>query len=86
MPIADEWRELWGRIQRRMIRAGDVLSILALDAAILAFAYLIVRLVGALAGSGNRVYDAARTVSAGVFLVLYLVWVAGDVWDFLRRK
>ena len=64
-----EWKELWERVQRRLIRTLDVLSILALDAALLVFAYLVVRIVEALAGSGNRFYDAARQVSAAVFLV-----------------
>jgi hypothetical protein len=86
MPVADQWHELWQRIQRRVIRAADVLSIIALDAVILLFAYFLVRLVEALAGSGNRFFDAARAVSAPVFLVLYLVWVIGDVWDFLKGR
>lgn len=81
-----EWKNLWERIQRRLIRAIDVLSILALDATLLAFAYLVVRIVEALAGSGNRFYDAARQVSAAVFLVLYLAWVGSDVWEFLRKR
>jgi hypothetical protein len=86
MNTAYEWRGLWERIQRRVIRAADVLSIMALDAVILIFAYIVVRLVGDLAGSGNRFYDAARIVSAAVFLVLYLVWVAVDLWEFLTRR
>lgn len=81
-----EWRELWERIQRRMVRAADVLSILLLDAILLVFAYLVVSIVEALAGSGNKFYDAARQVSAVVFLVLYLAWVGNDVWDFLKRR
>jgi hypothetical protein len=81
-----EWRRLWQRVQRRAIRALDVLSILALDAILLVFSYLVVRIVEALTGSGNRFYDAARAVSGVVLLVLYLAWVGNDLWEFLRRR
>ncbi|HEV2382320.1 MAG TPA: hypothetical protein VG206_21345 [Terriglobia bacterium] len=81
-----EWRRLWQRVQRRAVRALDVLSILALDAILLVFSYLVVRIVEALAGSGSGFYDAARAVSGVVLLVLYLAWAGSDLWEFLRRR
>jgi hypothetical protein len=84
--MIEDWKGLWERLQRRLIRVVDVLSILALDAILLLFAYLVVRIVEGLASSGNRFYDAARHVSAVVFLVLYLAWVGSDVWEFLKKR
>lgn len=80
-----EWQQLVLRLERRLVRTIDVISILAMDAVLLGFGYLVIRGAEALSGSGNKFFDAARVVSAGLFLLLYLVMVAYDFWDFLKR-
>ncbi len=79
-----EWHELGQRFLRRVIRTLDVITILSLDSVILAFGYVLIRAAAALSGTGSRFFEAAREVSAGLFLLLYLVWIFFDLRDFLK--
>jgi hypothetical protein len=62
----------------------DVVNIMVSDAVILVMGYLVIRGAESLPGSNSKVFAAAKEISQGVFLVLYLAWVIFDLWDFFR--
>jgi len=78
------WKTLRDRLRRRFIRTIDVISILGLDAVVLAVGYAVIRVAEALSGSANKFFEAARVVSGGLFLLLYLVLVFFDILEFFR--
>jgi hypothetical protein len=81
-----QWQKLLADLELRLIRTLDVIGILVLDAVVLAVGYLVIRGAEILSGSDSRWFAAARLVSEALFLVLYLLLVAYDLLDFLRRK
>jgi hypothetical protein len=84
--MGHEFRSLAGRLGRRFIRVLDVISILVFDSAILGVGYALIRLLAHFANSGSRSFDAARKFSEGLFLVMYLAWVAFDLWDYFVEE
>jgi hypothetical protein len=89
-PAAD-WRALWNRVQLRLITALDVVSILICDAVILGAGYVIINLTEHLDGSrwSPRVlafFETARSLSAGLFLLLYVVVVGFHLWRFCTHE
>jgi hypothetical protein len=74
------------RLRGRVVRVLDVVSILVLDFAIIGVGYGLVRLLAHFANSGSRSFDAARKFSEGLFLVMYLAWVALDLWDYFGEE
>lgn len=84
MGFREDWRSFAERLNKRLIRALDIASILILDAVILLIGYGLLWLVDSLTYSGNSYFSVAVEVSGGTFLLLYLVFVVGDLWDFLR--
>jgi hypothetical protein len=81
-----EWQDLFSRLERRLVRTIDVVSILVFDSVIIVGGYGLIRGLEALSGSSNPFFDAARHVSAAVFLLLYLTWVSQDLIGFWRGK
>ncbi len=79
------WRDFVHRLELRFIRLLDVVNILVFDGVILGCGYAIIRLAEGMQRTGNRFFDAARSVSAGVFLLLYLVWTARSYCKTLRK-
>jgi hypothetical protein len=80
-----EWQQLGLRLEKRLVRTIDVISILLLDAVLLALGYAVIRSAEALSGSGNRYFEVARTMSGMLFLLLYLVMVIYDFKEFVKR-
>ena len=80
-----EWSEFADRLRHRTIRVLTVVSILLFDAAILGVGYVVIRLASLLSSSGNQFFEFAREASAAVFLLLYLVWVIYDLYDWMRN-
>lgn len=81
-----DWKEFGDRLRRTAIRTLDVIKILLFDAVVLAVGYVVTRVAAGLSGSGSRLFEFAREVSGGVFLLLYLAWVIHDMIEFFRRK
>lgn len=86
MALREEWRHLSERLNRRLVRTVDIASILLLDAVILLFGYGLIWLVETWTDSGNSYVAVAVEISGGTFLLLYLVFVVGDLWEFLRSS
>lgn len=84
--MRSEWRQFLARVEKRLIRMLDVITILVCDSVIMAGGYGLIRIAEALSGSGNEFFNAARHISAGVFLLLYLVWLYIDLTEFWKRK
>jgi hypothetical protein len=80
------WRNLGWRVQARFITAIDVLSILLLDGVILAGGYGVIRLTEYLSDSASTFFEAARQLSAGLFLLLYAVTVCFHVVRFIKQE
>jgi len=86
MGFREEWRGLAERLNQRLIRALDIASILLLDAVILLIGYGLLKLVDSLTDSGNSYFSVAVEISGGTFLLLYLVFIVRDLWDFLQSS
>lgn len=86
MALREEWYHLGERLNWRLVRTLDIASILLLDAVILLFGYGLIWLVETLTDSGNSYFAVAIEISGGTFLLLYLVFVVGDLWEFLRSS
>ncbi|RMH19494.1 MAG: hypothetical protein D6696_10445 [Acidobacteria bacterium] len=82
--MGSEWRGLGGRLERRLIRAIDVVSILVVDAIILLFGYGLHWVIEKTTTTDSLLFSVARDISHGTFLLLYLVWVGWDFFDFLK--
>jgi hypothetical protein len=79
-----DWPALWDRIQARTIRVIDVISILLIDAIIIAVGYAFTRFAAHFAHSGSQFFDAARRFSEGAFLLLYVAMVFFDLYEYVR--
>jgi hypothetical protein len=82
--LDQDWLNFLNRLKRRLIRVLDVLSVMVFDGVILGIGYALVRVAETLTGSGSGFFEAARKISSGVFLLLYVTWVGFDIWDFLK--
>ena len=81
-----EWQALGNRVEKRLIRALDVLSTLVFDSVLLLGGFLSLRLAELLPGAHSWLFDAARTISAWAFVLLYLIWVGKDLVEFWKEK
>jgi hypothetical protein len=63
----------------------DVLSILVLDAVVLLVANGLIVLVEYFTRGENVFFKAAKDLSHGSFLLLYVAWVAWDIWEFVKQ-
>jgi len=86
MALREEWSHLSERLNRRLVRTVDIASILLLDSVILLFGYGLIWLVESWTDPRNSYFAVATEVSGGTFLLLYLVFVVGDLWEFLRSS
>jgi hypothetical protein len=77
--MRQRWNDFFDRLETRLIRVLDVLSILLFDATIIGFGYFIIHMTELLSESHSKFFDAAREVSSGVFLLLYLMWVGNSL-------
>lgn len=86
-----KWEELGERLQQRLITAIDLLSILISDAVILTAGYFLLALVSwatskPLKDGEAAFFEMAHGISAGLFLLLYVVLVAFHVQEFVSGQ
>jgi len=85
--LSEQWVALWGRVQRRAIRVIDIVTILIADGLIMALGYRLVRFgTHFLSNSGSTFFDAAKEVSEGVFLLLYMAFITFDIGEYVRSE
>ena len=84
--MSADWPALWERIQVRTIRVIDVISILLIDAIIIAGGYAFIRFAAHFADSGSQFFNAARKFSEGAFLLLYVAMVVFDLIEYVRLE
>lgn len=84
--MSSEGQKFLSGLRQRFFLALEVLSILIFDSVILGFGYLLFRYAAVLVGSRSILFDVAKEISAALFLLLYLAWVAFDFRDFLKRR
>lgn len=86
LPALDGFPALGARFKLRLIRTLDIGGALVLDAVVLVIGFVIIYLTDRLGGDhSNSFFTAARMISHGFFVVAYLVLVAGDLIESLRR-
>lgn len=81
-----EWFSLGERIKRRLIRVLDILSILFCDLIVIGIGYGVIRLARLLSGPESKFFNIARQLSEAAFLILYVIMVFIDCWEFLMRE
>lgn len=84
--MSTSWTLLNSRLQKRAIRALDILSILSLDGLVLVAGYLLIRGVEQLAGAKSEFFHFASQLSHALFLLLFALMVFFDVRDFLAEE
>jgi hypothetical protein len=84
--MSSEWEGLGHRLQRRAARTIDVLSILFFDALVLIAANGLILLLERFTSDRNDFFRAAKDLSHGSFLLLYVFWVGWDVWEFVKHS
>lgn len=90
----NEWHALLERVQRRVITALDLISILICDAVILGAGFGVISVTehfrapdqGAWSARVLAFFEVARDLSAGLFLLLYVVVVGFHVWRFFKQE
>ena len=80
--MANKWNDFGARLNSRIIRGLDVISILIFDAIIPIIAYLVIRVIDQLQGGENAFFAAAKAISSVVFLLLYVAWIFCDLREF----
>jgi hypothetical protein len=88
---ANKWALVRGRVEDRLITAIDLLSILILDAVILAAGFLMIAQTGHLnpddlPHDAIAFFETARRLSAGLFLLLYVVFVSFHIYRFFTTE
>jgi len=78
------WTDLGMRVEKRIISALDVASILLLDSVILLLGFLVVKGAERLADPPNRFFDVVVQISHGAFLLLYLAFAGRHLWEFIK--
>ena len=64
----------------------DVASILLLDAVVIGLGYGLTRVFEHFRHSESKSFEAARRVSEGLFLLVYLAWVVFDLFEYVREE
>jgi diacylglycerol kinase len=82
--VSSEWEGLGRRLQRRLARTIDVLSILFFDAVVLVVANGLLWCVDRFTSDKSALFKAVKDVSHASLVLLYIAWVAWDVWEFVR--
>lgn len=80
------WGNLGNRLQLRMIRVIDILSILAADFVVVIVGYGIIRLVSTLTEVHSKFFEVAKQISEGAFLLLYGILVFVDIFEFVKEE
>jgi hypothetical protein len=84
--MSTDWTDLAERLRKRFIRVLDILSILACDLVVIAIGYGVIVIAKTLSSPDSAFFNVAKQISEGVFLILYVVMVSMDCWEFLRRE
>jgi uncharacterized membrane protein YozB (DUF420 family) len=80
-----EWSDLGRRAEARFIRVLDILSIMASDLVVIAIGYGVILIASHLSNPDSRFFNVAKNISEGVFLILYVIMVVVDCWEFFKR-
>lgn len=84
--MSTEWQALRGRIELRLIRVLDILSIMICDLVVIAIGYGAILLARYFSKGESKFFDVAKQISEGAFLLLYLIMVFADCTEFLKRE
>ena len=80
-----EWSGLRGRVEGRLIRVLDILSIMVCDLVVIIIGYGVILAARHLSSQDSLFFNTAKQISEGVFLILYVIMVAVDCWEFLKK-
>jgi hypothetical protein len=83
--MTQEWDDTKERMLRRTFRVLEVLQILIFDAVVIACGDGLILIGESLPGSESRFFQAAKVLSGGAFLVIYIVWVIYDLREFFSE-
>jgi len=80
-----EWSGLRERLEGRLIRVLDILSIMVCDLVVIVIGYAVILAARHLSSPESRFFNTAKQISEGLFLILYVIMVAVDCWEFLKK-
>jgi len=84
--VRPEWHSLLERLEVRLIRILDIFSIMVSDLVVIGIGYTVIRVAGLLSNGDSKFFEVAKTISEGVFLLLYVIMVLVDCWEFIKRE
>ena len=84
-PMNSEWSDLGRRVEGRFIRVLDILSIMASDLVVIAIGYGVILIASHLSSPDSQFFNVAKHISEGVFLIVYVIMVIVDCWEFFKR-
>ncbi|MGA9566985.1 MAG: hypothetical protein WBS19_15800 [Candidatus Korobacteraceae bacterium] len=80
------WTDFGLRVEKRIVSALDVASILVLDAVILLLGFLVIKGAEKVADPPNAFFDVVVQVSHGAFLLLYVAFAGRHLWEFIKSE